>query len=143
MKQTPGNTTSGSEFTFDPTDKVVGIIDDANDVKGALRDLKAAGFTTQELELLTDEAGADRIDLGDAEREVLVHIFRPTQKLPAFYDAPGLLKRIEQELLEGHYFVAVYPEDATSREQAHEIIKAHSGHFINFYGRWAAHGLEP
>jgi hypothetical protein len=143
MKQTPVDSTSGSDFTFDPTDKVVGIIDDANDVKDALRDLTAAGFTTQELELLTDEAGAGRIDLSDAEHEVLVHIFRSTQKLPAFYDAPGLLKRIKQELVEGHYFVAVSPDDATSRERAHEILKAHRGHFINFYGRWAAQGLEP
>ena len=95
MKQTPVDSTSGSDFTFDPTDKVVGIIDDANDVKDALRDLTAAGFTTQELELLTDEAGAGRIDLSDAEHEVLVHIFRSTQKLPAFYDAPGLLKLIK------------------------------------------------
>src|ERR1043165_546857 len=143
MKQTPANKTSDSEFTFDPTDKVVGIIDEANDVKSALRDLSAAGFTSQELELLTDEAGAERIDLTDAEPEVLVHIFRPVQKLPAFYDAPGLLKRIEQELVERHYFVAVYPEDAMSRDRAREILKAHSGHFINFYGRWAAQGLEP
>ena len=143
MKQTQSNKTSGSEFTFDPTDKVVGIINDANDVKDALRDLQAAGFTTQELELLTDEAGAQRIDLSDAEPEVLVHVFHSTQKLPAFYDAPGLLKRIEQELVEGHYFVAVYPEDATSRDRAHEILKARNGHFINYYGRWAAQGLEP
>jgi len=143
MNQTPNNRTSGSEFTFDPTDKVVGIIDDANDTKGALHDLKAAGFTAEEVELLTDDTGARRIDLGDISQEVLVHIFRSTQKVPAYYDAPGLLKRIEQELVDGHYFVAVYPEDATSRQRAHEILKNHSGHFINYYGRWAAQALEP
>ena len=143
MNQKPNDETGGSEFTFDPTDKVVGVIDDANDAKAAPRDLKAAGFATEEIELLTDEAGARLIDPHDAEHDVLIHIFRSSQELPAFYDAPGLLKRIEKELADDHYFVAVHPEDATLRERAHDILKAHSGHFINFYGRWAAQGLEP
>ena len=143
MEHTPIDETPGSEFTFDPTDKVVGIIDDANDVKGALRDLRAAGFTKEQLELLTDDKGARRINLSDAEPEVVIHIYRSTQKLPAYYDAPGLLNRIEKELVAGHYFVAVHPEDATLRERAREILKSHNGHFINFYGRWAAEALEP
>ena len=143
MKQPRVDRTSGSEFTFDPTDKVVGIIDDANDAKHALRDLRAAGFTAEEVELLADEAGVQRIDLSDAEPDVFVHIFRSTQNVPAYYDAPGLLKRIENELMDGHYFIGVYPEDSTSRERARQILKSHSGHFINFYGRWAAQALEP
>jgi len=143
MKHVPSDNTSGSEFTFDPTDKVVGIIDDANDAKGALRDLTAAGFTTEALELLTDDAGARRIDLSELEHGVLIHIFRSTQKLPALYDAPGLLQRIQKELMDGHYFIGVYPEDATARERVREILKAHGGHFINYYGRWAAEALEP
>ena len=137
------NRTANSEFTFDPTDKVVGIVDDPNDAKQALRELRAAGFTTAEVELLSDEAGARRIDLSDAEHEVTLHIFRSTQNVPAYYDAPGLLQRIEKELMEGHYFIGVYSEDSPSRERAHEILKSHSGHFINFHGRWAAQALEP
>ena len=143
MKQTGVDSTSNSEFTFDPTAKVVGIIDDANDATSALRDLKAAGFAADEVELLTNAAGARRIDLANAEHEVLVHIFRSTQKVPSYYDAPGLLKRIEKELMDGHYFIGVYPEDSTSRERACEILKSHSGHFITFYGQWAAEALEP
>ena len=143
MKQTQDDGTSGSEFTFDPTDKVVGIIDNANDAKHALRALTAAGFATEEVELLTDEAGAQRIDLSDFDADLLVHVFRSTQKVPTYYDAPGLLKRIEKELIEGHYFIGVYPEDSASKERARKILKSHSGHFINFYGRLAAQSLEP
>ena len=142
MDQTPIDRSADSEFTFNPTNKVVGIIDDPGDTKTALEDLRTAGFTADEVELLTDDEGAQRVDMSDA-RQVLVHIFRSTQKPPAYYDAPGLLKRIEEELLAGHYFVAVAAGDGEARERVHKLLKSHGGHFINFYGRWAAEGLEP
>jgi hypothetical protein len=138
MEHTPIDSTS--EFTFDPTNKVVGVIDDARDVEGALRDLTAAGFQVKEVELLMDEEGQQRINLSD---EVLVHIFRSTQKVPAYYDAPGLLERIQKELLEGHYLIGVYAKEPASRERVREILKSDGGHFINFYGRWAAEALDP
>lgn len=139
MEQTPDN----SQFTFEPTNKVVGIIDDTSDAKDALRDLTAAGFDARDVELLTDEEGKRRINPSDDEYEVLVHVFRSTQKVPAYYDAPGLLERIEKELTDGHYLVGVYAKEPASRERVREILKEHNGHFINFYGRWAAEALEP
>jgi hypothetical protein len=142
MDQTPIDRSADSEFTFDPTNKVVGIIDDLLNTKAALEDLRTAGFMADEVELLTDDDGARRIDIS-GDRLVTVHIFRSTQKLPAYYDAPGLLKRLEQELLAGHFFVAVASKDGEARERVHEVLKSHSGHFINFYGRWAAQALEP
>jgi hypothetical protein len=143
MEQTSSDRGANSDFTFDPTNKVVGIIDGAGDAKAALRDLKAAGFTAEEVELLTDEEGARRIDVSDEEHEVLVHIFRPTQKPPTYYDAPVIVRRVEQELLAGHYFIGVTARDGEARERARGILKSHGGHFINFYGRWAAEALEP
>ena len=132
-----------SKFTFDPTNKVVGSIDAADDVKAALGDLKAAGFTAQEIELLTDEEAARRITTSDEADEVIIHIFDSTQKLPAFYDAPVIVRRVEQELLASHYLIGVVAQDGEARERAHGILKSHGGHFINFYGRFAAEALEP
>jgi len=140
MEQTP---IDNSQFTFDPTNKVVGIIDETGDAKDALRDLTAAGFEAKAVGLLTDEEGKRRINLSDEMHEVLVHIFRSTQKVPAYYDAPGLLERIEKELMDGHYFIGVYAKEPAARERVREILKDHNGHFINFYGRWAAEALEP
>ena len=143
MGQTPGDSGANSTFTFDPTDKVVGVIDDAGDAKDALRDLRAAGFSAGEVDLLTGEEGARRIGVGDEGREVSVHIFRPTQSVPAFYDAPVIAGRVEQELRAGHYLIGVTAKDAEARERARELLKSHRGHFINFYGRLAAEALEP
>lgn len=135
--------TSDSKFVFNPTNKVIGIIDDASDAKAALLDLRAVGFTAEALELLTGEEGAQRIDLSDEEREVSVHIIGLTQKPQAYYDAPGLVTQIEQELKAGHYGIGVGTTDSEARERVRKILKSHGGHYINFYGTWAAESLEP
>jgi len=131
---------ANSEFTFDPTNKVVGSIDAPSDVEAALHDLKAAGFTASEVELLTDEAGMQRIG---QEYEVTVHTFNSSQKVPAFYDAPAIVRRVEEELEAGHYLLGVTAKDEETRERVHHILKSNSGHFISFFGRWAAEALEP
>jgi hypothetical protein len=127
---------------FNPTDKVIGIIDDAGDAQAALRDLRVARFTAEQLELLTNEEGAQRIDLTEEEREVSVRIIGPSQKPQAYYDAPGLVMQIEQELKTGRYGIAGGATDGEARERVREILKSHGGHYINFYGRWAAEALE-
>jgi len=141
MEQT-GDKGTKSKFIFNPTNKVIGIIDDAGDTKAALQDLSAAGFTAGEVELLTDEEGAQRIDLTGERRGVLVHIIS-SQHPQHFYDAPGLVGQIEQELKAGHFGIGVGAKETEARERVREILKSHNGHFINFYGRWAAEALEP
>ena len=143
MEGTPGESGANSTFTFDPTNMVIGVIDNADATKDALRDLIANGFSEKEIALLTDEEAAQRISANDEWSEVSVHIFRSTQKLPAFYDAPGIVRRLEQELLASHHLIGATAKDGETRERACGILKSHGGHFINFYGRWAAEALEP
>lgn len=142
-QQSSGDSAANSEFTFDPTNKVAGSIDTADDVKAALRDLRSAGFAANELELLADAEAASRIGVTDEASDVRVHIFDATQRVPAFYDAPVIVKRVEQELQAGHYLVGVSAEDEETRERVRDILKSNGGHFINFYGRFAAESLEP
>jgi len=144
MEGTP-HRSANSEFTFDPTNKVVGSINAAADAKDAMRDLTAAGFAVSEVELLTDEEGAARIGMSGERHEgmVHVHVFDSNQKVPAFYDAPVIARRVEQELRASHFLIGVVAKDEEARERAREILKSHGGHFINFYGRLAAEGLDP
>jgi hypothetical protein len=143
MEQTSGNSARASEFTFDPTNKVAGSIDTADGVTAALRDLQSAGFAANEVELVADTEAARQINVGDATHELRVHVFDSTQKVPAFYDAPAIVKRVEQELQAGHYLVGVIAGDEETRERVRDILKSNGGHFINFYGRFAAESLEP
>ena len=143
MVQKPDDGGANTDFTFDPANKVVGSIDDAGEARAALCDLRAAGFTAGEIHLLTNEEAARTAGVGGGEREVLVHIFHPTQTVPTFYDAPVIVSRVEEELLAGHYLVGVAAGDEGARQKARDILKSHGGHFIYFYGRWAAEALEP
>ncbi len=132
-----------AKFVFNPTDKVIGIIDDAGDAEAALRDLRVAGFRMEQLEVLTNEEGEQRIQLTGEERDVSVHIIGSSQKPQTYYDAPGLVTQIEQELKAGHYGIGIGATDSEARERVRKILKSHGGHYINYYGRWAAEALEP
>jgi hypothetical protein len=143
MEQKPNDGSANSEFTFDPTNKVIGIIDDPGEVKAALRDLRAAGFTAGEIEVVMGEEGAQPIDVTGGEHGVSVHVVRSTQRLPVYYDVPALVGQIKEMLLAGQYVIGVAAEAPEARDRAHGILKSHGGHFIHFSGRWAAEALEP
>lgn len=61
------------------------------------------------IELLTDEEGAARTGMSREGHEgmVHVHVYDSTQKVPAFYDSPVIVRRVEQELRASHYLIGV------------------------------------
>ena len=139
MEQAPSATrarSANSELTFDPTNKIVGSIADPGDAKAALRDIRAAGLTADEIEVLMGEGGARRIDLTGEGHGASVHTVRSTQKPPAYYDAPVIVRRVEQELLAGHYFVGVAAKEPGARDARysegswrtpHQLLRAAEG----------------
>ena len=118
------------------------MISEPGDARAALRDLKAAGFPADEVEVLTGEGGAHRIDVTGEDHGPLARFVRSFQKLLGDYE-PVHVRRHEQEFLAGHFGIGVTAKDAEAREKVREILKSHGGHFINFYGRWAMEVLEP
>jgi hypothetical protein len=74
MEQMPSDSNAEAEFKFVPFKKVIGIIADPADAGAAIRDLRAAGFAADEIDVLAGEAGARRIDVTAEGREALVHI---------------------------------------------------------------------
>jgi hypothetical protein len=144
MGQTPSGASDhpdDSDFIFYPTNKVVGFIDDPGDAKAALDDLMAAGFTADQIEVLTGEAGAHRIDAKGEQHGLVARIVRNIQRAGTW--EPVHVKRHEQEMLEGHFGFGVTAKALEQREQVREILKSHNGHFIYFYGEWAIEELAP
>ena len=130
-----------SDFILYPTNKVIGIIDDPGDCKAALKDLKAAGFTPEEIEVLSGEEGAHRLDPTGEDHGPLARFARWIQKAGDM-EAEHVIRH-EQEVLAGHFGIGVSAKEPEAREKVRKILKAHKGHFINFYGQWAIEGLEP
>lgn len=56
---------------------------------------------------------------------------------------PVHVRRHEQEMLAGLFGIGVTAVGPGAREKVREILKAHGGHFINFYGQRAMEVLKP
>lgn len=131
-----------SDFIPYPTNKVIGIIDDVGDAQAALRDLQAAGFTANQVQVLTGKGGAHRLDVKGDEHGPLARIVRSTQKLLGDYEIQHATRH-ERELLAGHFGIGIKAHYKEDRDKARQILKAHHGHFINFYSPWTMENLEP
>jgi hypothetical protein len=137
----PHDAKDHSDFIPYPTNKVVGIIDDVGDAQAALRDLKAAGFTANQVQVLTGKEGAHRLDVKGDEHGPLAHIVRSTQRLLGDYEIQHATRH-EQELLAGHFGIGIKAHYKEDRDKARQILKAHHGHFINFYSPWTMENLD-
>lgn len=136
----PHDAKEDSDFIPYPTNRVVGIIDDARDAQAALRDLKAAGFTADQVQVLTGQKGAHRLDVKG--HGPLAHIVRSTQRFLGDYEVQDAARH-EQELLAGHFGIGIKAHYKEDRDKARQILKGHHGHFINFYSPWTMENLDP
>jgi hypothetical protein len=143
MERATGDGSAHDRFTFTPLDKAIGIIDDPADAVAAIRELRVAGYAADEVEVLAGEEGARRIDVTAEGQEALLHVLPSTQGLQHFYDAPIIVRRLEEALRAGHYGISVTAKGSEGRERVRELLKSHGGHFINFYGSLTAQQLEP
>ena len=123
-----------SEFITYPTNKVVGFIDREEDALAALEDLSAAGFGADDIEVLTGQEGADRIDVRGKKHGTLARMVRALHRMGEFEVIHA--RQHTKELLAGHYGIGVTANKEKDREKILEIMKSHGGHDINFYGVW-------
>ena len=133
-------TTSADRFIAYPERAVLAVIDEPGAAEAAARDLREAGFDPAAITVLAGAAGAARIDgmgrangLGARVRRLLA--FTVMDQLPDFV-------LYERALRDGRSVLMVQaPADADKR-RAHAILRAHGGHFANYYGRFATEELD-
>ncbi|HKR84846.1 MAG TPA: hypothetical protein VJS37_11760, partial [Terriglobales bacterium] len=76
------------DFIPYPTNKVVGIIDDVKNAKAAVRDLQKAGFSADQIRVLTGKEGARRINARGDKHGVWARMLRSFQKVFGDYEIP-------------------------------------------------------
>lgn len=138
----PSEVEDKSDFIPYPTNKVVGIIDDVNNAKAAVRDLQKAGFSATQIRVLTGKEGARRINARGDQHGIWARMLRSTQKILGDYEIPHATRH-EREMLAGHFGIGVTIRDKHDRNKALQILKSHRGHFINFYGPLTMEILKP
>jgi hypothetical protein len=133
-------TKASDRFIAYPDRAVVAVIDHPPAAEVAVRDLEGAGFGAGAITVLEGPEGANRIDgmgrahgIGSRLRRLLA--FTVMDQLPDFV-------LYERALRDGRTVVIVRaPADADKR-RAHDILRAHGGHFANYYGRFATEELD-
>jgi hypothetical protein len=123
-----------------PTNRLLAVIDDPAQAAAALAELQASGLATRDLEILRGEEGADRMDgtgdvsgwLGRLRRAFDFTLMDQLVDFAAY----------ERALRDGRAVVMVHVHGDGPKEAAHQIVKRHGGHFINYYGRFATEELD-
>ena len=122
-----------------PTNRLLAVIDDPADAAAALADLKTAGFTDRDLEILRGEEGADRMD-GTGEIAGWLGRLRRAFDF-TLMDQLVDFATYETALRDGRAVVMVHVHGDEPKARALGILKRHRGHFMNYYGRFATEEL--
>ena len=122
------------------TYRVVGVLDDPAEAAAALADLKTAGVSDRDLEVLRGQEGADRMD-GTGEVSGWLGRLRRAFDF-TLMDQLVDFAAYERALRDGRAVVMVHVHGDAPKEAAHQILKRHGGHFINYYGRFATEEMD-
>ncbi len=138
MKYTDLN--ENDNFLRYPTrNKLVGVVSTPEELQAAILELNKAGFGEDEIDVLCGKKGADRLDVTGEKHGPLARLYRFVEK---FGDMEAKnLREYQQELLSGHFLIAIEAAEEDKRAQALTILESHGGHRVNFYGKWAVEGL--
>src|SRR5262245_54371845 len=133
-------TETTDSFIAYPDRAVLAVVDDAAEAEAAMSDLQADGFAETDITLLQGPEGADRIDgmgkahgLGSRLRRLMA--FTVMDQLPDFV-------LYERALRDGRSVLIVHAPGDADKRRAHAILRAHGGHFANYYGRFATEELD-
>jgi hypothetical protein len=123
-----------NNFLRQPRNKLVGIVDTPEEVQSAIVELNNAGFGEDAIDVLCGKEGAERLDVTGEKHGPLARLYR-------FVEQAKNLREYQQDLLSGHFLIAIEAAEEDKRAQALTILRSHGGHRVNFYGKWAVEGL--
>jgi ketosteroid isomerase-like protein len=133
----PDNRNRNDAFIPYPTDRVVGTIDDAKDVRAAIEALSQAGFVRDDIDVLHGEHDVSRLDPTGAEHGFLARFQRTLIRTAGPAEEYKHLTRHIADVRSGRFVVMVLAKQPSQRRAAAEILSSHGAEFIGFYGRWA------
>ena len=104
------------------------------------RALTGAGFGPDQLQVFEGKEGAVRLDLQGVRHGGWVEFRRGVERL--FADETRIFDRTEEVLMSGGVMVAALTGgDEALRDRAVEVLKAHGGQEVVYWGEWTIHRL--
>jgi len=132
-------TTETRGFIGYPTGRVLAVFDDPTAGAEAAAAVTALGVPPADLTILRGEEGARRLDGTGAEHGVSGR----TRRLVSFtlMDQLPDMAWYEGAVRRGGAVLMVRPRSAARKAAVLAAIRAHGGHFVNYYGRFATEEL--
>ena len=120
---------------------MVGVMDDPDQAQAALQALMSEEHLNEgDIELLSGEAGQDRLDFTGERHGLIGRLRRQVQKMTDEYEHA---RRYEDELLRGHYLLLVEVRHEQQARRVCHLLRAHGGHFIHYYGPYMVQQFCP
>ena len=120
------------------TNRVMAVIDDAENAHAAVETLERAGVPEHDLTALSGAAGVREIDADGGRSGGFKHALRSLQRLTT---EGRHLRNYEAELAQGHLVVDVAVHGRQTRDTVVQILRRHGAHLINAYGQWTIEGV--
>jgi hypothetical protein len=127
------------KFYAYPNNKIVGIIDTPDDLQGVLAALKDAGIDLGDIETLCGQPGMERLDRSGKRHGLVAQLIRLAQFMG---EEQTHLQRHEEELAAGHFLISVVVgKDESVKGRVRDLLHAHGGHYVHYYGAYAVQDL--
>jgi hypothetical protein len=129
-----------------PTEKVVGVVDDHQRLEGLLSSLSEQGVGDGQIEVLSGESGAAKLDPTGEEHGPFQRALRTVQK--ALGDESERLEALNTELEAGNYVVQVglTAEDDDAREEEKQrvgqVLSSQGARDVAFYGEYQIEEIQ-
>jgi len=128
----------GHAMTY-PMHHVLGILPDPAAAPAVVAELQAAGFAENAICVLQGFVGCQCLDPEGCKHGPIVSLLRAWQHFTPEYQH---LATYEEAVRDGQCVVAVRAYHHLDWEPIQQILSAHGGSFINYYG-WMIHRLTP
>jgi hypothetical protein len=122
-----------------PLNQVVAILQREADVETVVADLHAAGFSADDIGVLSGRKDAHKLDAASGKQGWLAKL---AQIGPEFGDLDvGNMKDYAEALRNNNTVIAVVATHASKRREIADLLKRHGATFINSYGMFSIEGL--
>jgi hypothetical protein len=126
-----------------PENRLLGVVDSPAQVTSAVEALTAGGFLVSEVEVTCGQAQAERVAASTGRRGLLDLVIRVAERLGLADDEIETKGRYEQALRDGGLIVSVLASTDERKARAADVLRAHGGHLITFFGRLTIEKIAP
>lgn len=127
-------------YVYQPTHAVTAFYPPGTDLQAVQRALTDGGFRADQIQVFQGEAGAVQLDLKGERHGGWVQFRRDLERV--FVDEVVVLDRAEEVLQSGGGVVVAFTEgDADRKTRAVDLLKAHDGQEVRYWGEWTIERL--